>query len=201
MSIINFLKKEKNNKNVFISNDRNAFSDGNNQELHAILKNDLANNQLELIFYNSIAEFLNKHAGEIFFFTKEWVIDHIDWNKINKQVWEAVETIHCGYFFTLYESVIIRPWDYYEVQNVEINKDWLKYHVYKKEEDKYVIELHFSGLTSINYFLENNQVQTISTEFFTETTAICTQNGILDYSGNYYEEESGIALPADIFRQ
>ncbi|MFT3845790.1 MAG: PIN domain-containing protein [Lacibacter sp.] len=199
LSIINFLKNEKNNKTVFISNDKNAFSDRDNQELHAILKNDLANNQLELIFCNSIAEFLNKHAGEIFFFTKEWVIDHIDWNKINKQVWEAVETIHCGYFFTLYERVINKPLDYYyEIRNVEINKDWLDYHVYKKEGDKYVIELHFSGLTSINYFLENDQVQTISTEFFTETTVICTKKGILNYSGNYYEEESSIALPAGI---
>lgn len=115
------------------------------------------------------------------------------------QVWEAVETIHCSYFFALYDRVINKPWDYYyEVRNVEINKDWIDYHVYKNEGDKYVIELHFSGLTSIDYFLENDQVQTISTEFFTETKAICTKTGILNYSGNYYEEESGIAIPADI---
>ncbi len=200
LSIINFLKKKKNNKNVFISNDKKAFSNGDNQELHAILKNDLANNQLELLFCNSIGEFLNRHAAEIFFFTKKWVIDHIDWNKINKQVWEAVETIHCGYFFTLYERIINKPWDYYyEVRKVEINKDWLDYHVYKKERDRYVIELHISGLTSIDYFLENDEVQTISTNFFTETIAICTKNEILEYSGNYHEEESGIALPEDIF--
>lgn len=202
LSIINFLKKEKNNTSVFISNDKKAFSDGDNQGLHATLKNDLANNQLELIFCNSIEEFLNKYTAEIFFFTKRWVIDHIDWNKINKQVQEAVETIHCGYFFTLYERVINKPWDYYyEVRNVEINKEWLDYHIYKKEGDKYEIEIHFSGLTSIDYFLENDEVQTISTNFFTETIAICTKNEILKYSGNYYEEESGIALPEDIFKQ
>jgi PIN domain len=200
LSLINFLRKEKNNKSVFISNDKRAFVNGNSQELHPTLKNDLSLNNLDLIFCNSIEEFINKYAVEIFFFTKEWVIKHIDWSEINKQVREAAETIHCGYFFTLYERIINEPWDYYyEVRNVEINKDWLDYHVYKKEGDNYVIELHFSGLTSIDYFLENGDVKKISANFFTETTAICTKNEILKYSRNYYEEESSIALPADIF--
>lgn len=199
LSLINFLKKETNNKNVFISNDKRAFVNENNQELHHTLKNDLEINNLELSFCNSIEQFINEYATEIFFFTKDWMIDHIDWNEINKQVWKAVETIHCGYFFTLYERVINKPWDYYyEIRNVEINKDWLDYYIYKKEDDKYVIELHFRGLTSIDYFLENDEVKTISTSFFTETTAICTKNEILNYSGNYYDEESGIALSADI---
>lgn len=200
LSIINFLKKEKNNKTVFISNDKKAFVNGDNQELHPTLKNDLAINNLELLFCNSIEEFVNKYTAEIFFFTKGWVIDHIDWNKINEQVRGAVETIHCGYYFTLYERVINKPWDYYyEVKNVEINKEWLDYHVYRQEDDMYLLKLHFSGLTSIGYFLENDEVQTVSTNFYTETTAVCTKNDIVKYSGNYYEEESAIALPTPDF--
>lgn len=196
LSIVNFLKNEKNSKSIFISNDKKAFANGDNQELHPVLKNDLAINNLGLNFYNSIEEFINEYAGEILFFTKDWVIDHIDWSEINKQVREAVETIHCGYFFTLYKRIINKPWDYYyEVRNVEINKKWLDYHIYEKEDNKFTIELHFSGLTVIDFFLKNDEVKTISTRFFTETTAICKKNEILEYSGNYYEEESGIALP------
>lgn len=200
LSVINFLKRGKNDKTVFISNDKKAFVNGDNQELHPTLKSDLAINNLELLFCNSIEEFVNKYTAEIFFFTKDWVTDHLDWNKINEQVRGAVETIHCGYYFALYERVINKPWDYYyEVKSVEINKQWLGYHVYKQEDDNYLLELYFSGLTSIDYFLENDEVQTISTYFCTETTAVCTKNDIEKYSGNYYEEESALGLPTPDF--
>jgi hypothetical protein len=131
--------------------------------------------------------------------TKEGILHNLRWSVLECDIFTGVASIHCSFYYELYDRTICKSdeeLDCYELILICIDKDETEYQLVECEDDNYLLFLYFFGKCVVRYFSTDAKWKAIVTHFVTATSAYCNSIGIFDYSKEYFEEESGLALPS-----
>lgn len=196
LTILDFVETHKYSNVCFVSENVKDFGAGKN-ELHGDLVKELATKQLKLMYYSSLIDFLEIHASQTSWLTRTWLINSLNWSRLEDEIITAVRTINCSYFFELFNRTSLdgRNILYYEVVEITISKDEIEYQLLSSSEEYNKINIGFKGEAAIRYYLEDNSFEVIRTAFYTETLINCEDKKIISYSGEYFEETSALIFP------
>ena len=195
LTILDFIEHNKDYKIVFISENTADFGKVKN-ELHDDLKNQLKERKLQLEFFSNLSDFIQVHASLTNWLTKDWLAYNLDWTKLQCEIFHAVQTINCSYFFELFNRVSLSKAEaeFYEVSRINVYQNIIDYYLIDSTDNFFKINVGFYGEATVKYKLTDDSTEVIVTEFYTETIINCTSDDVLSYSGEYFEETSGLVL-------
>lgn len=75
LTIVDYCKNSNNKQVIFISENTEDFGDSDKTSLHDSLKEECKSNNIEIHFYKSMKEFVEKHSKRIEFVTNDWIND------------------------------------------------------------------------------------------------------------------------------
>ncbi|MCA1001010.1 PIN domain-containing protein [Bacillus thuringiensis] len=86
LTVLDIAKEKEDKKVALISHNKKDFAhedDGN--KLHPQLKQDMEKIGVEVWYYSSLSQFIQKHATKIKFIDEEWIKQHIDIHEVNER--------------------------------------------------------------------------------------------------------------------
>jgi predicted nucleic acid-binding protein len=197
LTILDYLKYNNRESNIFISNNVNDFANVEKNDLHPQLKKEVQGVNSNLTYYNILNNFLQVHETKISFVTEEWLNKNIDWALLNKRAIEATLSINCAYYFQYYSWHVEtdQNCDNYELLNASFYKKIDRFWVYETAaEDKLGLELHLYGKARVMFKTENGDKFFKSPRFHTLFTMNIINGKTTDYQPEFYEEEIGFEL-------
>lgn len=197
LTILDYLKKERFDEAVFISNNTTDFADVTQTSLHQQLQYDLKNQNSTLTYYKSLNDFIDCRVNEIIFISNEWLVDHLNWAKLNEDAPLVVEGINAICFYEYYyrSNFDENDLEYWDVLSATFKKDASDFFVYKPDSsDLYSVEIHLEGVCTIRFINDRQKFTDREVEFFTNIYVSMKAGNIIGYSG-YYEEDSMLCLP------
>jgi len=197
LTILDYLKKARFDEAVFISNNTRDFADVTHTYLHQQLQDDLKSQNSTLTYYKSLNDFIDYRVNEIIFISKEWLVDHLNWAKLNDDAPLAVEGINATCFYEYYyrSNFDENDVEYWDVISASFKKDASDFFVYKPDSsDLYSVEIHLEGVCTIRFINDRQKFTDREVEFFTNIYLSMKAGNIIGYSG-YYEEDSMLCLP------
>lgn len=197
LTILDYLDREKFEEVVFISNNIRDFADDNQMVLHPRLQEDLRKQGSNLKYCKSLSEFFSCYVNKIIFISKEWLIENLDWEKLNDDAKRAVEGIHCTFFYEYYyrNNFYENDVEYWDVLSAKFERDIPNFFVIDSDNSKsHKFEVHLEGISKIRFVNNKQEFIDKDIEFNTVIYTIIKEENIIHYEG-YYEEESGLCLP------
>lgn len=197
LTILDYLKKERFDETVFISNNIRDFADVSQTSLHQQLQDDLKSQNSTLTYYKSLNDFIDYRVKEIIFISKEWLVDHLNWAKLNEDAPLVVEGINATCFYEYYyrSNFDENDLEYWDVISATFKKDASDFFVYKPDSsDLYSVEIHLGGVCTIRFINDRQKFTDREVQFFANIYISMKAGNIIGYSG-YYEEDSMLCLP------
>ncbi|MBV9962448.1 MAG: DUF4935 domain-containing protein [Parafilimonas sp.] len=198
LTILDYIKQDQYDDNVFISANVKDFADEQRKDLHHILRKELSENNLKLTFFTSLQEFNKTFSLKIDFITTDWINENLDWKRLNEGACKE-GNIHCTYFFELYNrrSTLKENLEFYELENAYLDESICEFYVYEIPNGNYAVQIFLSGIIKTKFFIKDTSdsdyiSETISTEFGTRTKIEIKDKSIVKYTDEYFEEESGL---------
>ncbi len=197
LTILDYLKKERFDEVVFISNNTRDFADETQTSLHHQLQDDLKSQNSTLTYYKSLNDFIDCRVNEIIFISNEWLVERLNWAKLNEDAPFVVKGINATFFYEYYyrsnfDENDVKHWD---VISATFKKDASDFFVYKPDSsDLYSVEIHLEGVCTIRFINDMQKFTDREVEFFTNIYVSMKAGNIIGYSG-YYEEDSMLCLP------
>ncbi|SHG28749.1 PIN domain-containing protein [Flagellimonas flava] len=196
LSIIDYLKERNFEFEVsFITGNIKDFSNKDNTDLHPDLYHELEELRPTLKLYHSLSAFTKEIAVKIDFITKEWIIENIDWDRIQSGAERAVNGIDPAYFYEYYyrRNVDNNNLEYWDILWARFNTDIEEFHVFQRDGiENYGIEVHLLGDAEIEF--ENDKEQHFNREvgFGTIIYLFIASGSIVDCDDSFAVEETGL---------
>lgn len=196
LSILEYFKEENFEHEIsFITNNVNDFANNSKTDLHPDLSAEIKNLRPTLKLFNSIKSFAKEIAIDIEFITIEWIIENIDWDRLQVGAKQAVEGIDPTYFYEYYHRKNISDdiLEYWSVLSARFSKKVDEFHVFnQKGEDSYGIEIQLSGASEIEFENAKHERFNKTVVFGTTIYVYVLNNKIIKYDDTYYPEETGL---------
>ncbi len=193
LSILDFLQKKNYTITIFITNNIKDFADESQLNLHPDLQYDLKKQNSNLQFYSSLDHFIREKAIKVNFITKEWLIDNLDWNRLNFEAVDAVNGINAVFFYDYYyrNKIDIEDLQRWEVFTARFEKGITNFFIYDPEESgSYELEIHLEGKSNICFTNDQNKHFYREVTLYTSIYLTVEDEHIFQYKGGYYEEET-----------
>jgi len=152
LSLFDVAEKFKTKSISFISNNIKDFCERENQ-LHSILMDECMQKQVEIQFYPTLDDFLKEHASKISYINKEWILNNIDFEKIND---EFFDYINCYKEDKLIECAQKKDEYANDVELISIVSSSIStFFVYEMSDGTLIIETDFESELEIQYVVDD----------------------------------------------
>ncbi len=196
LTILDYLQSEKGGEVIFISSDIKDFGNSDGSALHSDLRLELNQKRLELQYYRTLNDFLQDFAVHIDYINKNWLVQSISWDQLDKNAKYAVNNIHDSYFFEyhLRHPRLMDNLHHWEVCRAKFLREIPMFFVHETFEScQYKIELHLTGIAEIHFENDESKItQLDNVEFSTQIMITVKGKEILEYKETYYTEETGL---------
>ena len=196
LSIIDYLKVNSRDEVVFISNNVKDFGNSDGTNLHQDLLEELNRNKVKLQYHRSLKDFLQDFAISVDFISKSWLKEKIDWDKLNENAIDAVNSIHYNFFFEYHSrhpnlEEDLHSWQVLEAEFQRDNPTFFIYETSKSEQ--YNLELHLIGNAKIQFENDESSIKIIDdVQFYTQIMVVVNEDEVIEYKETYYQEETGL---------
>lgn len=190
LSIKKLLKEPSMISAAFISNDAGEFASSNKANLHPDLETEMRDEDISLIYYQSLDKFIENHADKIEYMTKEWITSEIE-------KFDLISLIE-NYFFNKGETTkIIQHFDkgvaYVYPLSTTIDEDYINFYEYEMADGKIFLFINYSGEMQVEIGHEDGQFNHLEIEIFPKFMAEIVDkkilelvvDGIIDITINY----------------
>lgn len=194
LTILDYLKRNKYDEHTFISSNSADFGDTIGG-LHPILKLELENSGLQLNYYKSLSEFIECEVGQFEFISKEWLITNINWDLLDERALDAVDAIHCGFFFQYLSNLGKDDFGHaWEILSARFGRDIDYFFIGKLGDERFGVELFLPGLTKVNFETETGETILKEIAFYVRISVEIFQKKVIGYPKEFFEEESSLGL-------
>ncbi len=197
VNILDYLKNDHDIcDKIFVSDNIRDFGDRNGHNLHEQLRNELTSRKLRLKYCRSLKDFVQNYAVKIEFITEDWLVEHFDWEPLNKRALECAEGINCAFFYEHFsrhypEQTIHN----YDVVKAHFDKAMHDFTVCESDQpDQFNVESWLTGKVRVRFY-------TALRRFFYKWIPFCTicyftisNDKITNVTADFYEEETSLEL-------
>lgn len=197
LTILDYLKKERFDEVMFISNNTRDFADETQTSLHQQLQDDLKSQDSTLTYYKSLNDFIDCRVNEIIFISNEWLVDHLDWEELDRKAIEVVNSIYGEFFYQYYyrskfDENDIKSW---EILFANFYQSIPMYFVdILSEPNSFTLAIFLNGISTIR-FVNDKCVQIDRNVDFSAALYLDIKEGRKICYKGFSEDESGLSLP------
>ncbi len=196
LTIVDFIEHYDNV--VFISNNIRDFGNQDGLDLHPDLKKELTAKNKSLRFYPTINHFIQDIAAPISFITEEWLLLHLDWEKIDSLLNERLgHTIHFSWYQHYFYTSVSDKHDPMGCESETIKPDRAIADLYVGDKDAdgaFNVYFNLTGTMLIHFILEDEKRVSARASFQTSYDVRVKDIAIIESRNKLYQEESGFIL-------
>jgi len=142
LTILDYAKEKEEKRLMFISNNSVDFSENGENALHSQLKQDCLEKGVEIVYFKSLADFVEEHVSRVEFVTREWLRENIDVSTMEKLFNEIIKTEEEAILSHIRELVDLRGWlTGYINDTAYIKSSILEYCVYEMMDGTVLINI------------------------------------------------------------
>ena len=197
LSIIDCLKRNEGmGEKIFLSENFRDFADETKEQLHEQLRQELAGQKLTLKYCRSLRDFVQNYVARTEFITEDWLVEHINWEPLQKGALDCANGIHCGFFFEHFA----RKYPRYNLENYYVSRAYFEqsvsdFTVWESEEQGvFHVEAILGGRAYIRFFTAPDSSRWFyKWAYFGTRCYITIQNGdITEMIADFAEEETSL---------
>ncbi|AVQ98102.1 hypothetical protein OBCHQ24_03300 [Oceanobacillus iheyensis] len=156
LTVLDVAKDNLDEQLVLISHNTKDFAANNNKELlHPDLRKEVEDLNLEVQYYNSLSQFIQKHATKIKFIDETWIKDQINIHEVNKTFLHILREHEADTLMRYAEYRFDNCTGYINICGAYLDID--DFFVYEKSDGSLYFELILSGEVEVEVEIEKEK--------------------------------------------